>query len=83
MVDTCSFGVSIFVPVIIHGFSYSSVLDQLLTVPVHIWVSVVYISVAFAFDYPRRRALSMAPLALITPVGYAIQLGVAMSLPTC
>ncbi|KAF1354183.1 major facilitator superfamily transporter [Lizonia empirigonia] len=55
---------------------------QLLTVPVYIWVSVVYVSVAFASDYFRCRAFFMVPLALVTAVGYALQLGVAMSSTT-
>jgi hypothetical protein len=46
---------------------------------VYIWASCVYIVVAFASDYFHRRAFFMVPLALITSVGYALQLGVSMS----
>ncbi|KAJ4303735.1 hypothetical protein N0V90_002636 [Kalmusia sp. IMI 367209] len=76
--NTCSFGFSTFLPVIIRGFGYSSIRTQLLTVPVYIWASVVYICVSFASDYFNRRAYLMVPLALVTAVGYALQLGVSM-----
>jgi MFS family permease len=82
MANTCSFGFSTFLPVIIRGFGYSSVRTQLLTVPVYIWASVIYISVAFASDYFRRRAFFMVPLALVTAVGYALQLGLPMTSTT-
>ncbi|KAF2641550.1 major facilitator superfamily transporter, partial [Massarina eburnea CBS 473.64] len=76
--NTCSFGFSTFLPVIIKGFGYSSIRTQLLTVPVYIWASVVYISIAYASDYFNRRAFFMIPMALITSVGYAMMLGVSM-----
>ncbi|KAF1956840.1 major facilitator superfamily transporter [Byssothecium circinans] len=79
MANTCSFGFSTFLPVIIRGFGYESVRTQLLTVPVYIWASVVYISVAYASDYTNRRAMFMVPMALITSIGYAMMLGVPMS----
>ncbi|KAI4939261.1 uncharacterized protein J4E92_000545 [Alternaria infectoria] len=77
--NTCSFGFSTFLPVIIRGFGYSSIRTQLLTVPVYIWASVVYLFVAFCSDYFNRRAFFMVPLALVTSIGYAMMLGVSMS----
>jgi predicted MFS family arabinose efflux permease len=77
--NTCSFGFSTFLPVIIRGFGLSSVRTQLLTVPVYIWASIVYISVAFCSDFFNRRAYFMTPLALVTAVGYAMMLGVSMT----
>ncbi|KAF2792120.1 major facilitator superfamily transporter [Melanomma pulvis-pyrius CBS 109.77] len=77
--NTCSFGFSTFLPTIIRGFGYSSVRTQLLTVPVYIWASVVYITVAFASDYLRKRAVFMVPMALTTAVGYSLMLGVSMT----
>ena len=76
--NTCSFGFSTFLPVIIKGFGFSSIRTQLLTVPVYIWASVVYLFVAFCSDYFNRRAFFMAPLALVTMIGYAMMLGVSM-----
>jgi hypothetical protein len=77
--NTCSFGFSTFLPVIIRGFGYSSVRTQLLTVPVYLWATVVYLCIAFASDYFNRRAFFMTPMALITAVGYAMMLGVPMT----
>jgi len=77
--NTCSFGFSTFLPVIIRGFGYSSIRTQLLTVPVYIWASAVYLFIAFCSDYFNRRAFFMVPLALVTLVGYAMLLGVSMS----
>ncbi|ORY09836.1 hypothetical protein BCR34DRAFT_602558 [Clohesyomyces aquaticus] len=77
--NTSSFGFSTFLLVGIGGFGYSSVLTQLLTVPVYIWASVVYISVSFASDYFRRRAYFMVPMALIMATGYSRVLGLPMT----
>ncbi|KAI1867761.1 uncharacterized protein JN550_006902 [Neoarthrinium moseri] len=76
--DTCSFGFSTFLPVIIKGFGYGSVQTQLLTVPVYIWASAVYIFISFMSDRFNQRAVFMIPMALITAVGYSLMLGVAM-----
>lgn len=77
--NTCSFGFSTFLPVIIRGFGYSSIRTQLLTVPVYIWASAVYLFIAFCSDYVNRRAYFMIPLALVTSIGYAMMLGVSMA----
>jgi len=77
--DTCSFGLSTFLPSIIKAFGYSSVRTQLLTVPVYIWASVVYIAISFLSDRIERRAVFMVPMALISAAGYSMLLGVSMS----
>ncbi|ORY59120.1 major facilitator superfamily transporter [Pseudomassariella vexata] len=76
--NTCSFGFGTFLPVIIKGFGFSSLTTQLLTVPVYIWASMVYIFVSFLADRFNRRAVFMVPMALVTAVGYALMLGVNM-----
>ncbi|KAI1333497.1 major facilitator superfamily transporter [Xylariaceae sp. FL0016] len=76
--NTCSFGFGTFLPVIIKGFGFGSVKTQLLTVPVYIWASVIYIFISFMSDRFNRRAVFMVPMALITAVGYALMLGVSM-----
>lgn len=76
--NTCSFGFGTFLPVIIRGFGYSSVTTQLLTVPVYIWASVVYLFVAYVSDRINKRAVFMVPMALVTATGYALMLGVNM-----
>ncbi|KAI4594982.1 hypothetical protein KJ359_007233 [Pestalotiopsis sp. 9143b] len=77
--NTCSFGFGTFLPVIIKGFGYGSVKTQLLTVPVYIWASAVYIFISFLSDRFNRRAIFMVPMALVTAVGYALMLGVPMT----
>lgn len=76
--NTCSFGFGTFLPVIIKGFGFSSVMTQLLTVPVYIWASAVYLAVAYTSDKVNRRAVFMVPMALVTATGYALMLGVSM-----
>ena len=76
--NTCSFGFSTFLPVIIRGFGYDSVRTQLLTVPVYVWASCIYIFVSFMSDRFNRRAVFMVPMALTTAAGYALLLGVPM-----
>ncbi|USW51509.1 Putative major facilitator superfamily, MFS transporter superfamily [Septoria linicola] len=76
--NTCSFGFSTFLPTIIRGFGFSSVKTQLLTVPVYIWASIFYLTIAFFSDLVRRRAFFMVPLALVTAIGYAMMLSIDM-----
>lgn len=76
--NTCSFGFGTFLPVIIRGFGYSSIKTQLLTVPVYIWASAVYLIVAYTSDKINKRAVFMVPMALVTATGYALMLGVSM-----
>ncbi|KAF9871414.1 nicotinic acid plasma membrane transporter [Colletotrichum karsti] len=76
--NTCSFGFGTFLPVIIRGFGYSSIKTQLLTVPVYIWASAVYLTIAYISDKINKRAVFMVPMALVTATGYALMLGVSM-----
>ncbi|KAI8264978.1 putative transporter [Colletotrichum sp. SAR11_239] len=76
--NTCSFGFGTFLPVIIRGFGYSSIKTQLLTVPVYIWASAVYLTIAYISDKLNKRAIFMVPMALVTATGYALMLGVSM-----
>ncbi|KAL5355877.1 major facilitator superfamily domain-containing protein [Aspergillus floccosus] len=77
-VNICSFGFSTFLPTIIKAFGYGSVTTQLLTVPVYIWASAFYLVIAHFSDRVRMRAAFMVPLCLVTAVGYALLLGVAV-----
>jgi len=76
MADICSFGLSTFMPTIIRGFGYGTVETQLLTVPVYIWASIAYMVISWMSDRFQRRAYFMIPGALLTAIGYAVQLGV-------
>ncbi|KAI1075416.1 major facilitator superfamily transporter [Whalleya microplaca] len=77
--NTCSFGFGTFLPVIIKGFGFDSITTQLLTVPVYVWASCIYIFISFMSDRFNRRAVFMVPMALVTATGYALMLGVSMT----
>lgn len=62
--DIMSFGTSTFLPSIIAGFGFDSVLTQLLTVPVFFWGVGVYIAFSFLSDRRQWRMYIMIPGAL-------------------
>ncbi|KFY58456.1 hypothetical protein V496_06138 [Pseudogymnoascus sp. VKM F-4515 (FW-2607)] len=76
MGDTCSFGMSTFMPIIIKGFGYDTVTTQLLTIPVYLWASGAYILVSWMSDRYNSRAAFMLPGVIVTAIGYAVQLAV-------
>ncbi|KAF3406561.1 hypothetical protein DPV78_000539 [Talaromyces pinophilus] len=75
MGDICSFGFSTFLPLIIKSFGFDTVTTQLLLIPVYSWAAGIYIGISWFSDKYRRRAPFMIPAALVTAVGYAINLG--------
>ncbi|KAM0712547.1 hypothetical protein Q7P37_011644 [Cladosporium fusiforme] len=80
MADICSFGLSSFLPLIIRSFGYDVVTTQLLTIPVFATASLGYIAVSWMSDRWQQRALFMMPAALLTAVGYAVNIGVPTNL---
>lgn len=79
MADLCSFGLSSFLPLIIKSFGYDTITTQLLTIPVFFWASFAYIVVSWMSDRWQRRAFFMMPACLVTAIGYAVNLGIAMN----
>ena len=79
MADVCSFGLSSFLPLIIKSFGYGAVKTQLLTIPVFFWASMAYIVVSYFSDRVQKRAFFMIPAALLTAVGYAVNLAMPMT----
>ncbi|KAL3956518.1 hypothetical protein ACCO45_009364 [Purpureocillium lilacinum] len=79
MADTCSFGLSSFLPLIIKSFGYDTITTQLLTIPVFFWASIAYIAVSWLSDRWRRRAFFMMPVCLVTATGYALNIGLPVS----
>ncbi|KZT60195.1 high-affinity nicotinic acid transporter [Calocera cornea HHB12733] len=77
-VDTCLFGFSTFLPVIIQAqsSSYTTIHIQLLTVPVYAWAALIYISLAMLSDRINMRAAIMIPCAGVSIIGYIILLTV-------
>ncbi|KAI2619308.1 MFS general substrate transporter [Hypoxylon sp. NC1633] len=76
--DICSFGFSTFLPLIIKSFGFDTVTTQLLLIPVFFWAAAAYIAVSYFSDRINRRLVIMMPAALVTAVGYAINVGVPM-----
>ncbi|KAH8897535.1 MFS general substrate transporter [Thozetella sp. PMI_491] len=75
--DICSFGLSSFLPLIIKSFGYDTVTTQLLTIPVFFWASAGYTTVSWMSDRFKSRYFFMLPAALVTAIGYAVNIGVA------
>lgn len=73
--DICSFGFSSFLPLIIKSFGFDTITTQLLTIPVYFWASGVYLAVSWMSDKWQRRAFFMVPAALVTAIGYAVNIG--------
>lgn len=79
MADICSFGLSSFLPLIIKSFGFDTVTTQLLTIPVFFWASAAYIVVSWMSDRWGYRAFFMMPAAILTAIGYAVNLGVPIT----
>jgi MFS family permease len=54
-------------------------LAQLLTIPVFVWATIVYLIVAFCSDRVGKRVVFMVPAAVISIIGYSILLSVSVS----
>lgn len=48
--DILLYGFSTFLPTILQGMGYDSLMSNVLTVPVYIWAAVVFVAVAFCSD---------------------------------
>ncbi|BEI80833.1 hypothetical protein CcaverHIS002_0113620 [Cutaneotrichosporon cavernicola] len=72
--DTCMYGFSTFLVVIINGLGYSPIVSQALSAPVYGWAAIVYLFGALASDRYSVRYKIILPLSLVTIVGYAILL---------
>lgn len=48
--DILLYGFSTFLPTILKGMGYNSLMSNVLTVPVYIWAAIVFIGVAFCSD---------------------------------
>ncbi|KAK5115813.1 hypothetical protein LTR85_009407 [Meristemomyces frigidus] len=77
--DILSFGVSTFMPSLVKSFGFSSVLTQLLTVPIFFVGVGIYIGISIWSDKIQKRAVFMVAGALVLALGYALQLGLPMS----
>ncbi|KAK1763705.1 high-affinity nicotinic acid transporter [Phialemonium atrogriseum] len=72
---TILYGFGTFLPVIIKsGLGYSTVQAQYLTIPVFVWGTIVYFSVALLSDKLSTRFIPMMALAPFMVAGYAVLL---------
>ncbi|KAF9260695.1 major facilitator superfamily transporter [Marasmius fiardii PR-910] len=74
--DTCLYGFSTFLVVIINQLGYSSINSQLLTAPIYFWAALVYFIGALISDRYNKRFWLIFPLAGVSVAGYAILVAV-------
>ncbi|KAL0571834.1 hypothetical protein V5O48_010130 [Marasmius crinis-equi] len=74
--DTCLYGFSTFLVVIINQFGYNSIQSQLLTAPIYFWAAFVYFIGALTSDKYNKRFWLIFPLSGVTCIGYAILIAV-------
>ncbi|PWN53682.1 MFS general substrate transporter [Violaceomyces palustris] len=74
--DTALFALSTFLPVIVRTFNknYTTIIIQLLTVPIYAFASISYILVASLTDRVGKRGIVLPITALLVSVGYIILL---------
>ncbi|KAG7095743.1 hypothetical protein E1B28_006453 [Marasmius oreades] len=70
--DTCLYGFSTFLVVIINQFGYNAITSQLLTAPIYFWAAFVYFVGALISDRYNKRFWLIFPLAGVSVVGYAV-----------
>ncbi|SPN97345.1 related to allantoate transport protein [Cephalotrichum gorgonifer] len=63
-----------FLPAIIRGLGYTSVVAQLMTVPVYVWSTMSYLGFAYLSDRTAWRAPFILASSTLLMVGYAINL---------
>ncbi len=62
--DILLYGFSTFLPTILKGMGYNSLMSNVLTVPVYIWAALVFIAVAFCADRYSKFASVCRPMKL-------------------
>lgn len=65
--DILLYGFSTFLPTILGGMGYNSLMSNVLTVPVYIWAAVVFVLIAFCSDrYSKFASVSRASCVLLS-----------------
>ncbi|KAF7155929.1 hypothetical protein CNMCM6106_007841 [Aspergillus hiratsukae] len=75
--DILLYGFSTFLPTILKGIGYDSLMSNILTVPVYFWAAIVFVSVAWAADRFSRFALFLLITNVFGVVGYILLLSVS------
>ncbi|KAH9923112.1 MFS general substrate transporter [Amylocystis lapponica] len=68
------YGISLFLPSIIHGFGYGTVISQLLTVPPYVFATIVVLTFATWSDHARLRSPFVAAGLFMCLIGFAINI---------
>ncbi|KAK1232451.1 hypothetical protein PQX77_004428 [Marasmius sp. AFHP31] len=74
--DTCLYGFSTFLVVIINELGYNKIHSQLLTAPIYFWAAFVYFIGALISDKYNVRFWLIFPLSGVSVIGYAILVAV-------
>lgn len=74
--DTCLFGYSVFLVLIIKDMGFDTTRANLLSAANYGWAAIVYVACAMVADKYHHRVLMLVVASLITITGYAILLGV-------
>ncbi|KAJ5182399.1 hypothetical protein N7492_000015 [Penicillium capsulatum] len=72
--DILLYGFSTFLPTILQGMGYNSLMSNVLTVPVYIWAAIIFIAVAFFSDRYSKFASFIFASNIFGIVGYILLL---------
>ncbi|KAK0653825.1 putative transporter C11D3.18C [Lasiodiplodia hormozganensis] len=75
-VDVSLYGFTTFLPKIINGLGYSSVMANLMTVPIYFWGLSTFLFTAYMSDRQRQRGYWIAGPLVFLVIGYAILISV-------
>ncbi|KAJ5907287.1 uncharacterized protein N7473_004203 [Penicillium subrubescens] len=75
--DILLYGFSTFLPTILKGMGYNSLMSNVLTVPVYIWAASVFIAVAFCADRYSKFASFIFATNIFGIIGYILLLAVS------
>ncbi|KAJ5981066.1 hypothetical protein N7481_008364 [Penicillium waksmanii] len=74
--DILLYGFSTFLPTILQGMGYDSLMSNVLTVPVYIWSAIIFIAIAFCSDRYSKFASYIFTTNVFGIVGYILLLTV-------
>jgi len=75
--DILLYGFSTFLPTILKGMGYNSLMSNVLTVPVYLWAAAVFIAVAFCADRYSKFASFIFATNIFGMIGYILLLAVS------
>lgn len=67
-----NYSITLFVPTLLHGYGWSPLRTQIMTIPVYIVAAVVCVGLAYASDYTRHRFLYIFGTFIVALVAWII-----------